>query len=128
MIAKVFYLRGYIEAWGTGTTKMIDLCKENAVPVPKFSERTGGLVVTFKFAEPMGASIKKLAHKVELSTRQEAILTIIKKYGETNIKQIISELNNPPSRTIIKRDLNYLKNNGLIEMKGAARNATWVFK
>ena len=76
LIANVFYLRGYIEAWGTGTTKMIDFCKEDNIPAPKFSERTEGFLVTFKFAEPIGGYKAK---ELELTSRQSEILKLLGK-------------------------------------------------
>ncbi len=82
LISKVFYLRGYIEAWGTGTTTMNELCKENSIPPIKFSERTGGLVVTFKFATPLGSHIS--IKKIELTKRQNEILNLLTKTSLLN--------------------------------------------
>lgn len=53
-IAWVFYLRRYVETWGTGTTKILALCQKNNVPEPVFEEYSQGLSVTFRFKEPIG--------------------------------------------------------------------------
>lgn len=47
-IANIFYLAGYIEKWGIGTLKMIDECKKQGLPPPKFSVEKGMFSVEFK--------------------------------------------------------------------------------
>jgi ATP-dependent DNA helicase RecG len=47
-IARAFFLIGYIEHWGTGTLRMIQLCKEAEVPEPEFAEISGCFVVIFR--------------------------------------------------------------------------------
>lgn len=47
IIADVFYRAGIIEQWGTGTLNIIDWCKENQNPIPKWEDKGGSVVVTF---------------------------------------------------------------------------------
>ncbi len=47
LIANAFYRAGIIERWGSGTTNIIDRCKENGNPGPHWQERAGAVVVTF---------------------------------------------------------------------------------
>ena len=115
-----------IEKWATGIGKMISLCKDANLPEPKFEEYSGGFEVTFRFAEPISMPVIKTHTKVELSSRQQEILSIIKKHSTANIQQIMHNLKDPPSRTMIKRDLDYLKKNGFVSLKGSARNAVWI--
>ncbi|MCL5261058.1 MAG: putative DNA binding domain-containing protein [Gammaproteobacteria bacterium] len=126
LTANVFYVRGLIEKWGIGTNRMIDLCKKDGIPEPKFEERTGGLAVIFKFKEPIGGSVNKLLAKPELNLRQETILEIIKKYKLINIKQISSELTEQVPNRTIQADLAKLKAMGLINCKGKGRAIVWV--
>jgi ATP-dependent DNA helicase RecG len=126
LISQAFYNRGLIEKWATGIGKMLLFCKEANLPEPKFEEYSGGFEVTFKFAESISTSIIKNQFKIELSSRQQEILAIIKKYHTANIQQIIQNLKSAPSRTMIKRDLDYMKKNGFIVLKGSARNAVWA--
>lgn len=129
LIAKVFYLRGYIEAWGTGTTKMVDLCKADAIPAPKFSERTGGLVVTFKFAEPIGATTRKKAiDRPPLSVRQEEILHVLQDETSLSANDIFAKLKEPPSLRTVKADLSALQKFGLIEQQGKGPSTVWKVK
>ena len=48
IIASVFYRAGIIEQWGTGTLKVIDWCRDNANPVPAWTEDSGSVIVTFQ--------------------------------------------------------------------------------
>jgi len=126
LIAKVFYMRGYIEAWGTGTTRMVELCKKEGLPAPRFSEKTGGLFVTFKFAEPIGATSRQTAiDKVRLSVRQEEVLHILQNKKTLSANEIFSNLKNPPSIRTVKA-LSTLKKLGLVEQKGKGRGAAWI--
>jgi len=47
-IAQVFYDIGYIEKYGSGTIKIIELCKQHDIPLPDFKEITGGFLVSFR--------------------------------------------------------------------------------
>lgn len=115
LIAEIFYLRGYIEAWGTGTTKMIDFCKKDNIPAPKFSESTGGFLVTFKFAEPIGGH--KRTPTEELTPRQRDILKLLKK-SPLNSNQITASLKTPPSKRMLQIDLKKLEAAGLVKSEG----------
>jgi ATP-dependent DNA helicase RecG len=130
LIANTFYVRGYIEKWGTGTNKIVDLCKADGLPTPQFIERTGGLAVILKFAEPIGATAKKTKIKLKtgLTLRQDAILAIIKKYKSVNIQQIMSELKNPPSIRMVTKDLNLIRQKGMLELTGSKRGSLWKLK
>lgn len=49
LIADVCFKGGYIDAWGRGTLKIINSCKEAGLPEPEMKEQDGGmLVVLFK--------------------------------------------------------------------------------
>jgi ATP-dependent DNA helicase RecG len=48
LIASVFYRAGVIEQWGIGTLNILDWCKENGNPPPRWEEQsTGDIIVTF---------------------------------------------------------------------------------
>ena len=55
-------------------------------------------------------------------------MTIIKKHKSAGMEQIIAELADPPSRRMVRKDLNKLKELNKIELEGAARNSQWVLK
>lgn len=127
LIAGVFYSMRLIETWGTGTNRMIRLCKEDGLPAPVFKEDSGGISVIFKFKTSIGAATSSPANITSLSERQEILLKIIKEHGEVSMDQIVSKLENPPSRRMLQKDLNQLKDKGKIELQGSGRGAAWKY-
>lgn len=54
-IAKILFLSGYIERWGSGIKKMNRLMKEYKLPEPQYEELSGNFLVTFKKREALDA-------------------------------------------------------------------------
>jgi ATP-dependent DNA helicase RecG len=52
LIAKVFYLAGYIEQFGSGTLRMIDGMRASGLPEPEFREDEGGFSVYLRKGGP----------------------------------------------------------------------------
>ncbi len=46
LIADVCFKGGYIDAWGSGTLKIISTCQEAGLPYPEIIEQDGGILVT----------------------------------------------------------------------------------
>ena len=47
MLAEVFYYAGFIEAWESGTIKIVDNCLKQGLPEPDFHEEYGVMTVDF---------------------------------------------------------------------------------
>jgi ATP-dependent DNA helicase RecG len=67
LIAEVCFKGGYIDAWGRGTLKIINSCKEAGLPEPEMKEQDGGMLVILfkdKFNEnqlqKMGLNIRQI--------------------------------------------------------------------
>ncbi len=128
LIANVLYSRKFFERWGSGTIKMLDLCKEHGVPEPEFEEYSGGFSVTFKFKNPIGAVTKvELIEpsQWEITARQKQILTILSQHGRIALRDIRGFLENPPADRTIRDDLAQLKTLGLVDSEGMGRGARW---
>lgn len=123
LIARMFYLRGYIESWGTGIKKMRDSCKQHEIPAPKFAERTGGLVVTFKFAELIGTGKKETL--IEMTERQQEILKMLK-VSPLNSAQIAEKLKGAPSVRMVQMDMKKLEKVGVVKRQGESRSTRWI--
>ena len=113
---------------------MLDLCTKEGLPEPKFEEQFGGLEVTFKFANTITPEInkkQKIQH-VELSQRQKIILNFIRKAEDASTQQVLDHLKSKfskvPSHSTILRELNDLKAQGYLKLKGEKRGATWVLQ
>ncbi|MEI6095133.1 MAG: ATP-binding protein [Gammaproteobacteria bacterium] len=127
LIANVFYKRGWIEKWGTGTTRMVEFCKKNNTPEPTFSEEFHGFSVVFSFKEAMnsGITINSSTAIHQLTSRQQEILNLLNKSEAMSANNIIDKLEMPPAPRTLRDDLMCLKKNGLIDSKGHAKKTIW---
>ncbi|MDO4819902.1 MAG: ATP-binding protein [Prevotella sp.] len=127
-IAQVLYLTAYLERWGTGVERIVQICKEYGVPEPEWTATAHDVTVTFwrkskedgaqnggNFGENGGNSVGNL-NDIQLTERQQAIYNIIKKNGHVTAKSLSGTL----SGTIrtIERDIKYLRENGFIVKEG----------
>lgn len=138
LIANVFFKRGFIEGWGTGTVKMFEQCREHGIPDPIFEQYSGGVSVQFIFEELIGLQVgaKHVKHPINkdiqvasaiesLSKRQLEILKILRGSEEMKSSEIMARLLEPPAQRTLKKDLFELKKLGLINVRGQARSTTW---
>ena len=89
LIANCFYRLKYIEQWGTGTNRMIRLCKRSGVPEPSFRQEHGSFVVTFK---RVVSHATNTATKMKLSKTQLSILQYLKKHGGASTSELVEFL------------------------------------
>lgn len=125
LIADVFYKRGWIEKWGTGTTRMIEYCKINNSPEPEFTDNSNGFSVIFSFKEPMNTGIS-LESKSKLTIRQMEIVAVLKNVDEISLKELREELPVLLSERTIRENLNHLKMMGIVTTRGQARLTKWL--
>jgi len=114
-IARAFFLIRYIEHWGTGTLRMINLCRDAGLPDPEFAEMSGAFVVIFRKAK----SIKKYLEDVELSERQKQAIG----YAQQNRRittQEYARLVGVSPRTA-SRDLSGLLEKGILRQIGKGK-------
>jgi ATP-dependent DNA helicase RecG len=122
IIANVLYRCGYIEQWGRGIQKIIDLCVEAGHPEPEFFE--AGNTFNIKFLARKSFDNKKnLLDTPE--QRQEEILRIIEENKQISLKNIMKRLGNIAAERTIRDDLSTLKNKNKIALQGRGRSAVW---
>jgi ATP-dependent DNA helicase RecG len=78
IIAEVCFKGGLIDAWGRGTIKIIDTCKQAELPEPEFSERDGGFLVSLFKNTLAVEQLKKLG----LNERQIKAIEFVKVNGK----------------------------------------------
>lgn len=125
-IATIFYKRGWVEGWGTGTTRMIGYCQKNGTPEPEFHEYSGGFAVTFRFKESMGRVTS--SPKPSLNERQRKILKILEHTKALNANEIFDQLDDNASLRTVKADLSILKKAGILEQIGSGKLTLWKLK
>jgi len=83
LIANVFYLAGFIEKWGSGTRRIVDLCKEQDLPEPDYKEEQGGFSVWFY----KDIYTEENLRKMQLNERQIKGIMYVKEKGRiTNME------------------------------------------
>ena len=119
LIARAFFLAGFIEHWGTGTTKMIRLCRDQGLPEPEYVERSGGFAVTFR--KDIYTPERLMA--IGLSERQVKVALHLKQQsgdiGNAEYRQTMGV-----SDRTATRDLSDLERKGILEQVGATGRGT----
>lgn len=135
LLADIFFKAGFIEAWGRGTIKIVDKCKERNLPEPDFSEMTGGFLVSFfkpKATEkerleekPSEKVTEKVTKRVteKVTKNQSTILSAMRKNPHITVKELANMVG--ISERKIKENINKLKKLNLLERAGSARSGYW---
>lgn len=77
IIADICFKAGYIDAWGRGTLKIINSCREAELPEPEIKEQHGGIAVTLFKDIYTNEHLQKLG----LNDRQIKAVLVIKEKG-----------------------------------------------
>lgn len=121
LIADVFYRRGLIERWGRGTNKILAEARKHGCPEPEFEELAGAFVVRFR---PAPVAPQALVVQ-ELGVRAEAILTIVRKRGSANAREILQALGEPITLRTLQRTLRQLREGGWIVAVGRGESTAY---
>jgi len=112
LIADVCFKGGYIDAWGSGTLKIISTCKEAGLPDPEIIEQDGGILVTLFKNKYTTEQLQKLG----LNERQvKAVLYVVAKGSITNSQY---QKLNDTSKPTATRDLQELEAKRIFINKG----------
>jgi ATP-dependent DNA helicase RecG len=148
LLADIFFKAGFIEAWGRGTLKIVDKCKERNLPEPEFSEMTGGFLVSFfkpkragKAEERCGESSEKVQRKYgekkkeklkgrlveklveRLAESQKKILRLIKENPYISKRDLSKKIG--ISTTAIDKNIIQLKKKKLLRRIGPDKGGYW---
>lgn len=119
-IADACFKSGYIDAWGRGTLKIIETCKEAGLPEPEIIEKDGGVQVTL-YKESKAGLVDGLVDGLVES--QELILKLIEANPKVSKRKLAEEIG--ISTTAIDKNIATLKRKGLIERLGTDRSGYW---
>lgn len=122
LIAQAFYFAGVIERWGTGTTRIIRLCREQGLPEPEFVHWQGGVRVTFLKDPYTPERLRKLG----LSERQIKAVLYVKEQGEISNRDY-RQLTGVSDETA-RQELKALVKRNLFQVQGKGRTTRYVLK
>lgn len=123
LIADVFYRRGYIEKWGRGTQKIVELCRAAGAREPEFLEEAGEVGVRFW---PAFQVFRPLAASAELTERQQKLLEQIRSGTECSLRELVAAAEKQVTERTVQRDLDDLRRQGLVRLIGRGRGARYV--
>lgn len=99
IMADVAFKGGYIDAWGRGTVKIIDSCKENDLPEPLMAERDSGFLIEL-FKNKFSSE-----HLIHLGLNSRQILAVSYVRGNGRISNAEYQSINNVSKATSTRDL-----------------------
>ena len=153
LIAQVLYLSTYLESWGTGVRRMIDLCREQGLPEPEYQSDGYTVKIVFWKAsqknpkedntiQKRNDTIQKTIQKdrdtiqkevrtklsernINLSDNQLAIL--VELYMHPNFtRKNLKDIYSSLSEIGIQYIIGHLQELGLLHREGGRKNGTWV--
>ena len=134
LIAKVFYLLGFVENWGRGYEKIRDSFEQAHLQVPAFEQVRGGFMATIQreiFQKVQGGSdsnknsdnIRVIAENYKLTQRQQKLLELINDNSKTTAEKI-AQVMGVSSRTI-QTELATLTKLKIIEREGSDKRGEY---
>ncbi len=120
LIAESLYLTRYIEKAGSGTQRMIELCKETGLPEPQFEQRSGSFVVILWRDWITDDVIAKLG----LNDRQLQTVAYVKRTGRI-VNSEYQQLTGVGRKTAA-RDLDALVDKAVLLRVGEKRGSHYV--
>jgi ATP-dependent DNA helicase RecG len=122
LMARVFYRRGIIEAWGRGTIKMEELTVRAGLARPEIFEQGG--CVTVRFAPSSYVPPQRVAQDV--TERQQRVLAFLAGHSSgAPVRDIATGLGYSGTPRSLREDLTTLKHLGLVTGEGWGRGARW---
>jgi ATP-dependent DNA helicase RecG len=118
LLAQAFYYAGYIERWGTGTARILTLCREQGLPEPEFDADALQFRVRF-LKDPY---TPERLRRMGLNERQIQAVLHLKVYGKVT-NSAYQSLTGTSKRTA-SRDLEALVRMGLLEQIGETGKGT----
>jgi ATP-dependent DNA helicase RecG len=128
LISEIFYKCGYLERWGSGTLRILELCKKACIPEPVFKEYSGGFAVEFRFTVAADVSVAEESEVIaSLPPRLQRVFNIIRQYGPISTTEIMtsSDMHLINVRRTLQADLKKLHELGFIKSSGKGRATVW---
>ncbi len=113
LIADVCFKGGLIDAWGSGTVRIIDACREAGLPEPALEENSGGFLVTL-FKDNLN---EEQLVRLGLNPRQVRAVLYVKEKGRITNGEY-QTINDVPVRTASREIAELVKAN-LLEQGGS---------
>jgi ATP-dependent DNA helicase RecG len=122
-LAEVCFKGGYIDAWGSGTIKILDACKAAGLPEPAMEEKWGGFIVTL-FKDNLA---EEQLVKLGLNPRQVKAVLYVKEKGKITNSEY-QTINNVSKRTATNDLSDLVEKHNLLNQLGASVGTYYELK
>ncbi len=120
LIARVFYRRGFIEQWGRGTLKMMELTTSAGLPPPQIEDTAGSVIVRFRPSQYVPP--QRVGR--DLTEQQREILSLLDQRSLA-LSEVCSLLGAETIKRQVRENLATLRALGLVVGTGHGRGARW---
>ena len=122
LLAQAFHFAGLIEKWGTGTTRIIRLCREQGLPEPEFEEQSGQFRLIF-LKDPY---TPERLRAMGLSERQIRAVMYVRERGSITNREYreLTAMSDEGARL----DLKQLVDLGVMVARGKGRSTHYVLR
>lgn len=120
LIARIFYLAGYIEQYGSGIQRILTSFADAGLPEPEFQTDVWGLTLTMQKDIFTSGYLAQLG----LNERQRLALSYVREQGEitnSELQRLASV-----SRRTAAYDLSHLVKTGILELQGTRKAARYI--
>lgn len=122
VLARVFKELGYIEQWGSGLSRIRELCQQAGNPAPAFNEKGDFVDIEFHRTEqPEGAAGSEKSS--EKSSEKPELLDLIQANPKGSAKVMAEQLG--LSSRAVEKQIAQLKQQGKLERIGPAKGGYW---
>ena len=132
LIAQVLYLTTFLDKWGSGVGRIMELCKEANVPAPFYSVGTNEVILTFP--RPENSTTQKTTRKTEVKTTQKTTQKTTRKTAQ-KILELIKQDNKITKIRLaelcgisydgIKWQIDNMQTKGIIRRVGGDNGGHW---
>ena len=121
-IARTFYRRGIIETWGTGTIRMAETAVAAGLPRPEIEEQGDSVIVRFQHGQVGPEGVAEGA----VPARTEVLVLLDGAVGGMTRRDILSGMRGSVSEAQLRRMLEELRDEGLVQLRGTGWSARWM--
>ena len=120
-IAQVLYLSTYLEGWGTGVRRMVDLCRKQGVPEPEYVTDGYTVKIVFKKASQKNDDASQ---KTSQKTSQNIIIEMMVDNPNVTTAEIATALG--IDRRNVQANIKKLQDKGLLRREGGRKSGQWI--
>ena len=96
------------------------------MPKPTIEVSASFICLSIYFAQHISEINEQINEQINLSERQKMILALINKDCNISLDELSVKIGT--SSATLRRDMNFLKKNGIIERKGSRKKGVWIIR